>query len=151
MTNPSNNLKALASEASLSKPPGALALWGGPLALTIVGATTALVVWFDGETFGLISPDVKFSVLLWIPLVVVLAILVYLVAILLGAGKAIARLFARETGETRAPSATKRKRDARLEDLCCELRRLLGWRWRYRMPWLLLCGDEAWINEVAPA
>nr|WP_318035528.1 ImcF-related family protein [Cupriavidus laharis] len=120
------------------------------MALTIVGATTALVVWFDGETFGLISPDVKFSVLLWIPLVVVLAILVYLVAILLGAGKAIARLFARETGETRAPSATKRKRDARLEDLCCELRRLLGWRWRYRMPWLLLCGDEAWINEVAP-
>ncbi len=120
------------------------------MVLAGAGAIAALVAWFDGEVFGLISRDARISVLIWIPLLVVFAILVYLIAVLLGADKAIGRLFARENGETRSPSATKLKCDARLEELHRDLRNLLGWRWRYRMLWLMLCGDEGLINEVAP-
>jgi type VI secretion system protein ImpL len=146
----STKLKALASETGTSKQSGSISLWGGGLALAGAGAIAALVVWFDGEVFGLISRDARISVMLWIPLVVVLAILVYLVAVLLGADKAMAWLFARETGEERSTSVKKPKRDPRLEELRHDLRSSLGWRWRSRLPWLMLCGQDAWISEVAP-
>ncbi|MGH8788766.1 MAG: ImcF-related family protein, partial [Cupriavidus necator] len=147
MTNPSTDPKA---ETANSKTPGAISLWGGPLVLLGAGALAALVVWFHGELFGLVSRDARITVLLWIPLVVVFAILVYLLAVLLGAERATARLFAREAGEARAPSGRRPRRDARLEELRHELRSALGWRWRSRMPWLMLCGDEASIDKVAP-
>ncbi|BDB28232.1 type VI secretion protein VasK [Cupriavidus sp. P-10] len=150
MTNLSNDLAALASDAPPSKKPGAIALWGGCLVLTGMGAAAALVTWLERGLFGLASLDARLTVLLWILLITVVAIVLYLIAILLGADKATARLFARETGKTGSPSLKKLKRDARLEELCNELRSLLGWRWRYRMPWLMLCGDETRINEVAP-
>ncbi|WP_454765721.1 ImcF-related family protein [Cupriavidus campinensis] len=110
----------------------------------------ALVVWFHGDLFELTSREAKVSVLLWIPFAVVLAILVYLLAVLLGADKAIARLFARNAGETPSASVKSLKYDVRLDELRHELRSLLGWRWRYRIPWLMLCGDDATINAVAP-
>ncbi|UIF91548.1 ImcF-related family protein [Cupriavidus sp. UYPR2.512] len=147
MTNPSTDLKA---ETANSKTPGAISLWGGPLVLAGTGALAALVVWFHGESFGLISRDARMSVLLWIPLVVIFAILVYLVSVLLGADRATARLFAREAGDARSPWGRRPRRDTRLEELRHDLRSSLGWRWRSRMPWLMLCGDDASIDEVAP-
>ncbi|WP_432261382.1 ImcF-related family protein [Cupriavidus sp. TMH.W2] len=147
MTNPSTDPKA---EIATSKHSRTMSLWGGPLVLAGTGALAALVVWFHGEFFGLISRDARITVLLWIPIVVVFAVLVYLVAVLLGADRVTARLFVREAGEARAPSGRKPRRDARLEDLRHELRSVLGWRWRSRMPWLMLCGDDASIDELAP-
>jgi type VI secretion system protein ImpL len=42
------------------------------------------------------------------------------------------------------------KRDARLQYLSEELRTSHGWRWRDRMPWLMLAGADERIEEVAP-
>lgn len=90
MTNLSNDLAALASDAPPSKKPGAIALWGGCLVLTGMGAAAALVTWLERGLFGLASLDARLTVLLWILLITVVAIVLYLIAILLGADKATA-------------------------------------------------------------
>ena len=118
------------------------------MTFAMVGAMVAVVVWFYGEVFGQATRDARISVLVWLPLVVLLFSLAYMVAIFFGLDKAIGRLFASD--EADPEPARKSRNDARLDDLRHELRRQLGWRWRYRMPWLMLCGDDTAIHEVAP-
>ncbi|QCP53175.1 type VI secretion protein VasK [Trinickia violacea] len=49
-----------------------------------------------------------------------------------------------------APVVKTPKRDPRLQNLSEELRTSYGWRWRYRLPWLMLSGVDERIEEVAP-
>jgi type VI secretion system protein ImpL len=42
------------------------------------------------------------------------------------------------------------KRDERLQMLCDELRTSLGWRWRYRLHWIMPFGDEMLVDKIAP-
>lgn len=48
------------------------------------------------------------------------------------------------------PQRKNLKRDARLQYLCDELRASRGWFWRYRMPWLMVCGADDLTASVAP-
>ena len=89
MTNPSNNQKALATKAPETGELNPKVLWGGPLTFAMVGAMVAVVVWFYGEVFGQATRDARISVLVWLPLVVLLFSLAYMVAIFFGLDKAM--------------------------------------------------------------
>ncbi|WP_235024509.1 ImcF-related family protein [Caballeronia arvi] len=60
------------------------------------------------------------------------------------------RFFEAQKLDKGSPETTKQNLDARLQNLHDELRTTLGWRWRHAMPWIMLTGEDARINEVAP-
>ncbi|CAG9266274.1 Type VI secretion protein VasK [Burkholderia diffusa] len=60
-----------------------------------------------------------------------------------------ARAFESEKRDVQTQSK-KLKRDSRLQDLFEELRTAHGWRWRYRLPWLMVSGTDARVEEIAP-
>ncbi len=147
MTIPTNNLKVLTPESAESPRSRIAAVWGWPLAAAGIAAVAAGVTWFSGDTVGLPTLETRISALVWIGIALFVVVALHIFALLAGAYGLAKHLFRRETGSRQ----TKRlKRDVRLQHLCEELRVLLGWRWRYRMPWLLVCGEDAQINAVAP-
>ncbi len=147
MTNPTDNLKVIASESPESPNSGAVAIWGVPILAAGIAAMAAGVTWFSGDTLGLHTQSTRISALVWIAMILAIVLALHFAALLIGAYPFIGRLFEHDTGDKPAKAL---KRDGRLQDLCDELRVLLGWRWRYRARWLLVCGDDAQIDAVAP-
>jgi type VI secretion system protein ImpL len=124
--------------------------WGLVL-VAIVLATTALVlVWFNGDMFNLSTVDAKKSASIWILASLAAVLILHLTAMGVGAYNVAGRLFRRETGSPAIAESPALKNDARLHHLSDDLRALHGWRWRYRLPWLLLSGNESLIETVAP-
>lgn len=60
------------------------------------------------------------------------------------------RFFESKKLENNKSASNDAKYDARLQRLRDELRTTIGLRWRYKMRWLMLTGDEALVEEVAP-
>ncbi|MBC8639724.1 type VI secretion protein VasK [Caballeronia sp. EK] len=149
MTTPSSNLKSLDSQQSERASSGLLKLWGVPLAAILLAAVLAALAWWGhpGIT-GLNTLEMRISALLKIfgSLGVVLA--AHAVALWLGIYEKIAHRVGR-MGDDQKPD-TKFKYDARLQYLHDELRTSFGWRWRRAIPWLMLTGDDALIDAVAP-
>ncbi|MDT6962816.1 ImcF-related family protein [Cupriavidus sp. SZY C1] len=147
MTIPSNNVDVLTS-ATAALPRSRIAVvWGWPLAAAAIAAFAAGLAWFAGDMVGLPTVEGRITALIWIGAVLIIAVALHVFALLLGAYGAAKRMFSHETGEK---PAERPDRDARLQNLCDALRVQWGWRWRYRLPWLLVCGDDAQIDAVAP-
>ncbi|WP_011296208.1 ImcF-related family protein [Cupriavidus necator] len=147
MTNPTSNLKVIAAEGAEHPNSRTATAWGVPIFAISIAALAAGVAWFSGDMLGLHAQSAKISALVWIAIILAIVLVTHFAALLFGAYPVIARLFERDAGEK--PEIVL-KRDARLQGLCDELRVLLGWRWRYRVPWLLVCGDDAQVDAVAP-
>ncbi|CAG9173547.1 hypothetical protein LMG23992_02482 [Cupriavidus laharis] len=121
------------------------------MAIAIVAVILDLVIWLNDGVFGLTSQGEKITFMLWTVLAVFVLSFVYVIVVFLGGHKAIRRSFSRVTGEVSAEQKTSaRGCDARIGELRMELRRQSGWRWRYRAPWLMICGDDSTIEQVAP-
>lgn len=149
MTHPTNNTQVLRSESPPASRSRYFAIWGFPLTALGLSLLAAALVWSKGENFGLPSKDARISALLWIGGVMVAVILAHSLAFVLGAYQVAARLFHRETGD-KPQAVASLKRDSRLQYLYEELRTSHGWRWRSRMPWLMVAGSDERVNEVAP-
>lgn len=151
MTNPSNNLNALEHGPRAAPDRAPMTLWGGPMSIAIIGIALDLIVWLNDGALGLTSQTEKITFMLWTVLAVFVLCLVYVLAVFLGGHKAIQRVLSRvSAGVSVERRATARRCDWRLEELSMELRRQPGWRWRYRLPWLMICGDDSAIDQVVP-
>jgi type VI secretion system protein ImpL len=149
---PGNNLKALESQASASPSSGSLKIWGFPLAAFLIAALSGALAWWGrADITHLTSLEMRVSALLKIVIVLALVLFAHVGALLLGLYEKFARWIGNlgESDEARH-SAKAKKRDARLQTLCDELRVSIGWRWRGAMPWLMLTGEDAFVDEVAP-
>lgn len=146
MTTPTNNLQALASgaEAPTRNP----VLWAIPVLLFVVAVVAGLAVWTKGAAIGIATLEARMTWLLGIAAAFGIALLLY-VAFIVGLIPLGRHRQAKETGEGRITEKPL-KQDVRLHQACEELRSMLGWRWRYRMPWLMLHGDATAIQAVAP-
>ncbi|QYY29874.1 type VI secretion protein VasK [Cupriavidus pinatubonensis] len=120
--------------------------------------TCAIVIW--GESLGIKTPDARS---LWLSLVafgtLILAVLASLdrFARAWDAVRALTMSLRRrepELADTTQASLLKSRLTQRapkdLDDLRSELRQRYGLRWRYRLPWLLLIGDDAAIAQRLP-
>ncbi|MDF3884871.1 ImcF-related family protein [Cupriavidus basilensis] len=152
MTNPTNNLKALAPRDESAGAPGSLATWGLVVAAVALAALALGLVWLKGDQFNVPTLDAKKTASIWILAVLAGVLILHPVALGLGAYSVAGRLFRRETSSQRdAIKATSAlKRDARLQYLCEDLRASHGWFWRYRLPWLLVSGSDTLVDSVAP-
>ncbi|RZT42793.1 ImcF-related family protein [Cupriavidus agavae] len=147
MTDPTRNLQALAAHRPAPAQPVTLATWGVPLLALSLFILAAAIVWFRGHDVGLPDERERISVLIWLGAVLVAVVVLHLFAVLVGAYALARRWLNHHAGAER----TRRlRRDGRLQWLADELRVTLGWRWRYRLPWLLVCGDAGQVNAVAP-
>ncbi|WP_250525457.1 ImcF-related family protein [Caballeronia sp. GAWG2-1] len=149
---PGNNLKALESKASTSLSSGFLIIWGVALGAFLIAALLGALAWWGrADITGLTSLEMRISALLRIVLVLAVVLVVHAGALWLGLYRKFARWIGDigESGEA-TRSAKAQKRDPRLQLLCDELRVSIGWRWRSAMPWLMLTGEEALVDEVAP-
>ena len=152
MTNPTNNLKALAPRDDSSGTSGSLVTWGLVVAAVALAALALGLVWLKGDQFNVPTLDAKKTASIWILAVLAGVLILHPVALGLGAYSVAGRLFRRETGsQQEAIKATSAlKRDARLQYLCEDLRASHGWFWRYRLPWLLVSGSDTLVDTVAP-
>ncbi|WP_059410629.1 ImcF-related family protein [Cupriavidus basilensis] len=146
MTTPTNNLQALASGSK--EAPKALTPWAIPLFVFVVAVVFAIAVWTKGDVLGITTLEAKITWLLWIAGACGISLALY-TAVILGVIPMSRRRFAKESGD-KTVTAKAPKRDLRLQQAYEELRFLLGWRWRNRVPWLMLCGEDAAIQSVAP-
>ncbi|SAL80552.1 ImcF domain-containing protein [Caballeronia peredens] len=149
MTTPSNNLKALDSQHAERASSDFLKLWGVPLAAILIAAALAALAWWGRpEITKLSTLEMRISALLKIFGTLGIVLVAHPVALWLGIYEKIAH-FVGQMGNGQK-SETKLKYDARLQYLHEELRTAFGWRWRHAMPWLMLTGDDALIDAVAP-
>lgn len=152
MTNPANNLKALASGDESSGTPANVAIWGLIVAAVVMTGLVLGVVWFKGDLFNVTTLDAKKTASLWILVALVAVVILHLAAVGLGAYGMVGHLFRHHTGDhsTAAEPAAAPGRDARLQYLRDDLRTSHGWFWRYRLPWLLVSGSDALVETVVP-
>lgn len=149
MTTPSSNLKSLDSQHAERASSGFLTLWGVPLAAILLAAAFAALAWWGHpDITGLNTLEMRISALLKILGMLGIVLAMHAVALWLGLYEKLAHRIG-QLGDHRQPE-TKRKYDGRLQYLHEELCTEFGWRWRRAMPWLMLTGDEALIEEVAP-
>jgi type VI secretion system protein ImpL len=152
MTNPTNNLKALAPGEPPSSASSTLATWGLVLVALVLAALALAVVWFKGEFVNVPTVEAAKTASFWILGALTAVIILHLAALGVGAYSVAGRHFRWETGNQ--PKAVKSdaalKHDARLQSLCDELRATHGCFWRYRLPWLLVTGSDTLVETVAP-
>ncbi|CAG9186068.1 ImcF-related family protein [Cupriavidus pinatubonensis] len=147
MTTPTSNLQILAPSSPEGSRFSTSATWGLPLIALVLSIAAIAVVWLAGDIMGLPSESQRITAAVWIAIALAVVLVLHFLVWMLG-GYAMAEwLFQNKAGTQRMKPL---KRDARLQNLCDELRVLLGWRWRYRTPWLLVCGEEEQVNAVAP-
>ncbi|MGU7770646.1 ImcF-related family protein [Burkholderia sp. MR1-5-21] len=152
MTNARNNMQTLGTGETESVQSRPLLAWGPIfLALLLAGITLA-PIWFNGEFLGVRTREAKQGATIWIFGGLVGVLLAHVGLLFGGAYRLVGRVFRADVGKRGATAKQVKplKRDARMQTLCDELRASHGWRWRYRMPWLLLSGTDALIEEVAP-
>ncbi|QSN62391.1 ImcF-related family protein [Caballeronia sp. M1242] len=149
MTTPSSNLKSLDSQQVEGTSSGFLKLWGVPLAAMLIAAVLAALAWwgYPGIT-KLNTLEMRISALLKILGALGIVLLMHAAALWAGIYEKLANRIDRLGDKQKRE--TQLKYDARLEDLHEELRNSFGWRWRGAMPWLMLAGDDALIEAVAP-
>ncbi|GAB3629580.1 type VI secretion protein VasK [Pandoraea terrae] len=149
MTTPTNNLKALAPPEPPS-PSGTPATWALVLVAVLLAAVALGVTWLKGEWLDVSTPDAQKTATIWILAALAAVVILHLAATGVGAYSVAGQLFRREAGDLPEAKTVAGKRDARLQALCDELRTSYGWRWRYRMPWLLVTGSDSQVDAVAP-
>ncbi|MDR5777679.1 MULTISPECIES: ImcF-related family protein, partial [unclassified Caballeronia] len=149
MTTPSSNLKSLDSQNPERASSTFLKLWGVPLAAILFATVLASLAWWGhpGIT-GLNNLEMRISALLKIFGTLGVVFALHVAALWLGIYEKLAYRIGR-IGDNQQPER-KQKYDARLKYLHDELRTSFGWRWRRAMPWLMLTGDDALIDSVAP-
>ena len=152
MTNPTNNLKALALRDDPTGASGNLAIWGLIGAAVVLAVLALGLVWLKGDLLNFTTLDAKKTASLWILAALLAFMILHLAALGYGAYSMAARLFRKETGDQSkvVEPTTALKRDVRLQYFSEELRTSHGWRWRYRLPWLLVNGSDPLIETVAP-
>ncbi|WP_250507817.1 type VI secretion system baseplate subunit TssF [Caballeronia sp. GAFFF3] len=141
-------MNALDSQISKRTDSGFLKIWGFTLAAMLVAVASAAVAWWGRPDFThLTTLEMRVSALLEILGVLIIVLGAHFAAILFGLyDKAMARL----DGLSSEKQSATIQRDARLQYLRDELRTSFGWRWRRAIPWLMLTGDDALIDAVAP-
>jgi len=148
MTTPSSNLNALDSQISKRTDSGFLKIWGFTLAAMLVAVASAAVAWWGRPDFThLTTLEMRVSALLKILGVLIIVLGAHFAAILFGLYE---KVMARLDGLSSEKQSATIQRDARLQYLRDELRTSFGWRWRRAIPWLMLTGDDALIDAVAP-
>ena len=129
-----------------------LAVWALPVLACIVAAIALVVVWLEDAAGHATTVEMKKTASLWILGILAAVIILERLVTRVGAYETAGVVFRRDNGAE--PTDTKRAsapaRDARLQYLCEELRTSHGWFWRYRMPWVLVSGNDALVEEVAP-
>jgi type VI secretion system protein ImpL len=151
MTIAKNNLQNMELQAaSTGEAPSRVAIWGLPLTAAALAVALLPAVWFYGELLGIPDGAPRTLVLISIPVLLVVVVVIHLVAISTGAYAGAARLLAFQTGPTTSTPSEPLNRDPRLQRVYEELRISHGWRWRRRLRWLLIQGNDERVEEVAP-
>ncbi|MFM0323182.1 ImcF-related family protein [Caballeronia glebae] len=142
------NLKVLDSPASERTESGLLKIWGPTLGAILIAVASATIAWWGRPDFThLTTLEMRISALLKILGILVTVLAAHFAAILFGLYDKVMALLDGAGNEKQSATI---KRDARLQYLRDELRNSFGWRWRSAMPWLMLVGDDALIDAVAP-
>ncbi|MBR7984894.1 type VI secretion protein VasK [Burkholderia cenocepacia] len=150
MTDPKLTLRSLDSaRAADAQPSGRVALWGVVVAALIVAAFVIGLVWARGDLFDLAPGGARMQMVVVIVIALIVFVAIHLCLFFIGAYSIAGRMFRQDIGD--ATKAQKPlKRDARLQRLVEELQVSQGRRWRYRSPWLMVCGADTLIDQVAP-
>jgi len=144
-----NLLIEAAAPAPDAKP---IAMWGLALLAIVLAALALAVVWVKGDLVHIQGIEEKKTASLWILGVLVAIFMLHICASEAGAYRAMGLLFRRQdrSVSTEGDPAKLSKYDPRLTDLRAQLHAQFGWRWKYRQPWLLVTGEDALTESVAP-
>lgn len=150
-----NSIKDLARVEPVDPPVSevrAIPVWGIAMVAIVVAGIALGLVWFNGDLVHTPRLEDKKAASLWILSALTGLMVLNLFASRTGAWTATGAVFRRNAGSaTPGQTVTKAsKSDPRLTDLRAELQAQFGWRWRYRQPWLLVTGEDALIETVAP-
>jgi type VI secretion system protein ImpL len=129
-----------------------IAVWGLALLAIVLAALALAVVWVKGDLVHIQGIEEKKTASLWILGILVAIFMLHLCASEAGAYRAMGLLFRRQdrSASTEGDLAKPSKYDPRLTELRSELHAQFGWRWKYRRPWLLVTGEDALTETVAP-
>ncbi|MGQ7933535.1 ImcF-related family protein [Paraburkholderia sp. D1E] len=150
-----NNIKDLVRLQHIDPPASKvnpIGVWGIALVIIVLALVALTFVWFKGSWVRTPLLEDQKTASLWILGVLAATLMLTLFCSRMGAFRAIGAVFQKETG-AHSPEQTvgeQSKHDAGLRELRAELRTHFGWRWRYRLPWLLLTGDDAAIGRLLP-
>jgi len=151
MTNPTDNLKALAGNDQAPPQTGQMISWGPPLTAVSFAAIALAIVWAQGDLVQLPDIEAKKSASILILGCLVAAVMVHIAVLGAGAYHVLGRLFRKHvTIQDHAQPRDPRACDPRLHSLTDHLRITYGRTWRYRRPWLLLTGNADLVEAVAP-
>ncbi|WP_460941149.1 ImcF-related family protein, partial [Pandoraea terrae] len=129
-----------------------IAVWGLALLAMIVAAFALAVVWIKGDVVNAPNVEAQKTASLWILSGVIGLLFLHAAASRAGAYRAMGSVFRLQDRSRSAGANTAKvpKHDMRLTVLRDELRLQHGYCWRYRLPWLLVTGDDALTEAVAP-
>ncbi|MFL9903876.1 ImcF-related family protein, partial [Paraburkholderia fungorum] len=150
-----NNIKDLVRLQRIDPPASEvkpIGVWGIALVIIVLALVALAFVWFKGDWVHAPLLEDQKTASLWILGVLTAMLMLTMLCSRIGAFRAIGAVFQTESGadSLEHPVGELSKRDAALRELRAELRAHFGWRWRYRLPWLLLAGDDAAIGQLIP-
>ncbi|GLQ48610.1 ImcF-related family protein [Dyella flava] len=151
MTTPTNNLKALAASESTPPVTNAPGMLGSALIAVALATAALALVWLGGDVVHTPTTHAKQTASIGILSTLAAVLMIHLLAFGSVAYHLAGRLFRWETRHADAATPNSAKHDTPFALLCDALRDRYGWRWRYRDRWLLVCGDDAVVDAVAPA
>jgi type VI secretion system protein ImpL len=126
--------------------------WGIAMAAIVLAAIALGLVWLNGDLVHTPRLEEKKTASIWILSVLTGLMVLNLFASRTGAWTAIGMVFRKGAGNATPGQVVPKpsKYDPRLTDLRAELHAQFGWRWKYRQPWLLVTGEDALTETVAP-
>ncbi|WP_213765278.1 ImcF-related family protein [Caballeronia sp. dw_19] len=126
-----------------------IGVWGIALVVAVLACLALCVVWFASNWVHISRLEEKQVATLWILATASVLFLLTLFGSRTGAFYAAGAVFGAQTGVTAASPTVSG--DGTMHELREQLSSELGWRWRYRRPWLLLTGDDPTIGRILPA
>lgn len=125
--------------------------WGFLLFAASLAVLGLAAIWLWGDDLGWRNTASKKTATLWLAAILASTMAIHALASRVGAYRAAGWLFRQQTNTGRMSDAEASASPAsRLLDLRKELFDAHGYRWRHRLPWLLLTGDDAAIARLLP-
>jgi len=125
-----------------------IGVWGIALVVAVLACLALCVVWFASNWVHISRLEEKQVATLWILATASVLFLLTLFGSRTGAFYAAGAVFGAQAGVTAASPTVSG--DGTMHELREQLSSELGWRWRYRRPWLLLTGDDPTIGRILP-
>src|SRR5471032_1739450 len=125
-----------------------IGVWGIALVVAVLACLALCVVWFASNWVNISRLEEKQVATLWILATASVLFLLTLFGSRTGAFYAAGAVFGAQAGVTAASPTVSG--DGTMHELREQLSSELGWRWRYRRPWLLLTGDDPTIGRILP-